>query len=80
MASIRDVYEALALATRRRLLHRWVNTAMDFLAEKTRVVCYFSAELLLGPHLGKNLLNLGIYDMISDALAAKGRSLDHLRG
>jgi len=79
-ASTRDVYEALALATRKRLLHRWVNTAMEFLAEETRVVCYFSAEFLLGPHLGKNLLNLGIYDMIRDAMAAKGRSLDQLSG
>ena len=77
-ASARDVYEALALTIRKRLLHRWVNTAMQFVEEKTRVVCYFSAEFLLGPHLGKNLLNLGIYDTIRQALDSQGKSLDRL--
>lgn len=77
-ASARDFYEALALTVRKHMLHRWVSTVMALAAEKARVVCYFSAEYLLGPHLGKNLLNLGIYDVIQEALAAKGRSLDRL--
>ena len=77
-ASARDIYEALALTVRKRLLHRWVNTVMALAEEKARVVCYFSAEYLLGPHLGKNLLNLGIYEAVREALAARGGSLDHL--
>ncbi len=77
-ASRRDVYEALALAVRRRLLHRWVNTALQFIEEKSRVVCYLSAEYLLGPHLGKNLLNLGILEPLQEALAAQGHNLELL--
>lgn len=78
IATPQDLYQALALAVRKRLLHRWLNTAMQFTKEQTRVVCYFSAEYLLGPHLGNNLLNLGIYETLREALAAKGRSLEHL--
>ncbi len=78
VASPRDLYHALALAIRKRLLHRWLNTAMQVAEGKSRVVCYFSAEYLLGPHLGNNLLNLGIYETLRAALAAKGKSLEHL--
>ena len=28
----------------------------------SRVVCYLSAEFLVGPHLANNIINLGIYD------------------
>jgi len=35
-------------------------------------VCYFSAEYLLGPHTGNNLLNLGIWDNVAEALARSG--------
>jgi starch phosphorylase len=77
-ASARNIYEALALAVRKRLWHRWINTALEYTEEKSRVVCYLSAEYLLGPHLAKNLFNLGLLTELRAALAAKGRDLDQL--
>ena len=55
-----DWYLAIASAIRDRLLQRWVNTVQTYYQQDVRVVCYLSAEYLLGPHLGNNLLNLGI--------------------
>jgi len=55
-----DFYLAVASAVRDRLLQRWVNTARTYRQNDVRVVCYLSAEFLLGPHLANNLLNLGI--------------------
>ena len=55
-----DYYMAIASSVRDRLLQRWVNTVATYRQQDVRVVCYLSAEYLLGPQLGKNLLDLGI--------------------
>ena len=60
VATANDRYLAVALAVRDRLLERWLATAATYAREGSRTVCYLSAEFLLGPHLGNNLLNLGV--------------------
>ena len=67
-----DYYLAIASAIRDRLLQRWVNTARTYRAQDVRVVCYLSAEYLLGPHLGNNLLNLGIEAPAKQAIEELG--------
>jgi starch phosphorylase len=59
-------------------LHRWVKTVETWLQEDVKIVCYLSAEFLMGPHLGNNLLNLGIEDPVRQAVAATGQNLDEL--
>ncbi|TNF98615.1 MAG: glycogen/starch/alpha-glucan family phosphorylase, partial [Gammaproteobacteria bacterium] len=39
---------------------------------------YMSAEYLLGPHLGNNIINLRIYDAVKEALTDLGQDLDEL--
>ena len=41
-------------------------------------MAYLSAEFLMGPHLGNNLINLGIHDTARQALAELGLDLDEL--
>jgi glycogen phosphorylase len=74
-ATAQDIYQAMAITIRRHLLHRWINTIMDYTKQNIRVVCYFSAEYLLGPHLGNNLVNLGIFAMVNQALESVGSNL-----
>jgi len=60
-ATLQDWYMAMSLATRDRLLERWVKTSRAYRERGARTVCYLSAEYLLGPHLENNLNNLGIH-------------------
>ncbi|WP_430232930.1 glycogen/starch/alpha-glucan phosphorylase [Nitrosomonas communis] len=74
--TLHDYYYALALAVRDRMQHRWLNTIQTNFDLKRKIVCYLSAEFLMGPHLGNNLLNLGIEQEARTALAELGQDLD----
>jgi glycogen phosphorylase len=79
LASPHDYYLALAHAVRDRLLQRWVSSAAEYTKQGSRTVCYFSAEFLVGPHLGNNLVNLGIYDQVRQAIEELGLDFDALQ-
>ena len=78
IATTNDYYMALAFTVRDRLLHRWVKTVETWLQKDVKIVCYLSAEFLMGPHLGNNLINLGIEDPVRQAVEAAGQNLDEL--
>ena len=75
LATSHDLYMALAYTVRERLLHHLVNTVSSFIDKEVKVVSYFSAEYLPGPHLGNNLVNLGIYEEVKQAVAEFDGSL-----
>jgi starch phosphorylase len=67
-----DQYLAVASAIRDRLAERWVATMKTYVEQDVRIVCYLSAEYLLGPHLGNNILNLGAQDQAYQAIRDLG--------
>ena len=76
IATKNDFYMALAYTVRDRQLHRWINTIETYLNQKEpKVVCYFSAEFLLGPRLGNSLVDLGIYDQMRQSVEEFGMDL-----
>ncbi len=79
VATVNDAYMALAYTVRDRLLDKWVKTGSTYYEKKSRTVCYLSAEFLLGPHLGNNLLNLGLYEATREAMRELGIDLEELR-
>jgi starch phosphorylase len=78
LATRHDYYTALALTVRDRLWHRWISTAQAYTHQGSRTVAYFSAEFLMGPHLGNNLLNLGIYEEVRQAVKELGLDFEGL--
>ena len=78
LATQHDYYMALAYTVRDRLLHRWISTASTYTSHGSRTVAYLSAEFLMGPHLGNNLLNLGIYELVREAVTELGLDFERL--
>jgi glycogen phosphorylase len=78
LATAYDYYMALAYAVRDRMLQRWNSTASAYTQQGSRTVSYLSAEFLMGPYLGNNLINLGIHDTAREALAELGLDLEEL--
>ncbi|MBR2809754.1 MAG: glycogen/starch/alpha-glucan phosphorylase, partial [Solobacterium sp.] len=67
-ASSLELYEALTELVKERA------AAMP-LIQGDKKVYYISAEFLVGKQLGKNLINLGIYDEVENLFARNGKSL-----
>lgn len=78
LATRNDYYMALAYTVRDRILQCWNSTAAAYTEQRNRTVCYLSAEFLLGPHLGNNLINLGLYDKMEQAIGELGLDFDWL--
>ena len=73
-------YKATALAVRDRMQDRRAASTLTSLDLSRKVTCYLSAEFLMGPQLGNNLINLGIGDAAARALSRFGHDLDALLG
>ena len=78
VATRNDQYLALSEVVRDHLLDRWVQSSELYYARASRTVAYLSAEFLLGPQLGNNLLYLGMADGARAALESLHTSLDAL--
>jgi glycogen phosphorylase len=78
VATPNDNYLALSYTVRARLLHRWIHTSHTYFSQASRTVAYLSAEFLIGPQLGNNLVSLGIWEPTRQAMEQLGLSLDEL--
>ncbi len=73
-----DWYMALAFTVRDRMMNDWVQSFSLMRKEDVKLVVYLSAEYLIGPQLGNNLLSLGIRKEVEEALKELGLDLHHL--
>ena len=75
--SLNDLYMAVSYTVRDRLKqheHRTMNAVFD--NNDVRLVSYLSAEFLLGPQLGVNLIDLNIYGEMRQAVEELGFDFD----
>lgn len=77
-SSVLHQYIALAELIKEYTFERWMNTNKKYSKEGTKQVYYFSMEFLLGKFLGNNLINLGIKDIVEEALDDLGIKLSEL--
>ncbi|MBI5589071.1 MAG: glycogen/starch/alpha-glucan phosphorylase [Deltaproteobacteria bacterium] len=77
-ATNRDLYYSLALATRDRLVERWIHTQQCYYQHDAKRVYYLSAEFLMGRLLINNLISLGIYPEAQKAMEGLDIDLEEL--
>ena len=80
ISTAEDRYQALALSVRDRIMQRWVKRDEQWNRPEIRQVSYLSAEFLVGPHLGNELLNLGITGNVKQAMTELGLDLEQFVG
>ncbi len=73
-ASLRDFYMALSYAVRDQMMNYWLSMEPPTGKE----VAYLSAEFLIGPQLGNNLISLGIKKDAEEALRKHGYTLEQI--
>ena len=79
-ATRHDLYMALSYAVRDRLMTRYLAGKEALNEHPAKSVAYLSAEFLIGPQLGNNLLMLGIEKEAAEALNRfNGTTLDDVR-
>jgi len=71
-------YRATSLAVRDRMQDNRAASTLTSLDLGRKVTCYLSAEFLMGPQLGSNLLNLGIEQEAREALEGIGVGFDEV--
>ena len=79
MATKNDYYQALAYAVRDRLMHRfWIRSAQTFFEGKAARSSISRPSIVMGPQLGNNLINLGLWKEAKEAVRGLGQDLDEL--
>ena len=79
-ATPHDLYMALAMTVRDRLIHRWIATRRAYYSRPDmKRVYYVSLEFLIGRTLGNSLVNLNLYDECHKALLDLSHDLEEIR-
>ncbi len=73
-----DVYYALSLSLRDRLIERWLRTQYEYRKQDVKKVFFLSMEFLIGRLLGNTLINLGEYDNGYDLLKEFGYAMEDI--
>jgi starch phosphorylase len=77
--SKRDLFVAVALAVRDRMVDRMFETAARYRKADAKRLYYLSMEFLIGRLLGTNLQNLGLLEVCQETLLRMGVDLEELR-
>ncbi len=76
LATKNDWYMAVAYTVRDRMIEHFTRWMKELRRPEVKMASYLSAEFLMGPHLGNNLLNMGLTDRVREALKELGLDLD----
>ena len=74
-ASQQEIFQAVSLAVKDVVMDEWMATQQVMDKKDPKTVYYMSMEFLMGRALGNNLINLGAYKEVKEALEEIGLDL-----
>ncbi len=77
--NVRDLFLALTLSLRERLLGKMLATEARHQKAGAKRLYYLSMEFLIGRSLGNNMYNLEIFDVCKEALQEMGVDIEEIR-
>ena len=75
-ASGNEIYHAVAQTIKDEIIDNWLATHKQMMEKDAKVVYYLSMEFLMGRALGNNLINLGEYAQVREALEELGININ----
>ncbi|RNC68258.1 MAG: glycogen/starch/alpha-glucan phosphorylase [Desulfuromonadales bacterium] len=78
LATRNDWYMAISHTVRDLMVEDWLNSLHHLTDRTLKIVSYLSSEFLMGPHLGNNLVNLGLTETVRAAVTELGQDMDQL--
>lgn len=72
------VFQAVCYAVKDDIIDRWIATHKVYREQNVKKVYYLSMEFLMGRALGNNLLSLGYYPQVKEALSEMGFDLNFI--
>lgn len=75
-ASQQEVFQAVCYAVKDVIIDNWLASQEQFKKDDPKIVYYMSMEFLIGRTLGNNLINLGAYKDVREALDEMGFNIN----
>lgn len=72
------IFQAVSYAVEDDIIDRWMATHKVYHDQNVKKVYYLSMEFLMGRALGNNLLNIGYYDEVKEALKEMGFDINFI--
>ena len=75
-ATPQQVFQAVCSTIKEEIVDEWIATHKAFCENDSKIVYYMSMEFLMGRALGNNLINMGAYEGVKEALEELGLDLN----
>ncbi|MBR2578159.1 MAG: glycogen/starch/alpha-glucan phosphorylase [Erysipelotrichaceae bacterium] len=77
-SSVYEQYTVLGYMIMANTMHKWKETREKTRKKNGKILYYFSLEFLMGRLLSNNLMSLGVYDLVQEALKEYGIDINDL--